>query len=807
MELTRKRLIFLIRLLVIISISYIMLLTPGNEDLKYWGYGFICLYLFSNLLLSRLPDYFFEQAALFYGIVLFDVVMIAAGIYFAGMEGSDLYLVFFLIVCLATLGAELKNLIVVCILFVIVYGWLLYRDGLLQGDMAVSYSLRLPFILVITLFLGYVVDLQIRDKEKRLKDSEERYRTFINNLPIGAYQRTVGEYSRLLMTNPAFREIFGYRKNENEAILQNNGRFHSFYANETQQKKMNEKLYEEGRVDGFAIDLLRKNGSVFNVRIWARRYIPHTEEIIEGVVIDETELRQAEEAIRENEERLRVIGTAFYDLIYEWTAGDNRLRWFGDISQKLGYRQKEIIPSADALQALIHPDDKSSVQEAISDRPTKTEPISIEYRIRNKEGEWRYWSDYSLPLLDEDGRPEKWIGVCTDITSRKELEAQLQQAQKMEAIGALAGGVAHNFNNMLMGIQGYISSMIVDKNRDDPDLNYLCNVEKTVKKAGRLTKDLLGFARGGAYKLQLTDLNSLIQDENTLFGSSKKEVIIKEELQNNLWVVNVDQNQIQQVLMNIYINAVQAMPEGGGEIAVRTENIHLAKDQAGIYNVSPGPYVKLSIKDNGCGIEKKFLEKIFDPFFTTKNPEMGTGLGLSSAYGIIKNHDGIISACSEKGEGTTFSIYLPALPKVRIEKEKQIFSHAPQKGSECILVVDDEEMVINACVRLLRRLGYQFMLAQSGEEAIALYEKNYQKIDLILLDMLMPGMSGGMVYEKIKTINPQVRVLLTSGFSFNHQAQNILNKGCNGFIQKPYDIEQLSAKLREILDQQNSSAG
>jgi len=802
MELKRKKLIFLIRLLVIISISYLMLLTPVESQLKYWGYGFIVLYLASNLLISCLADDLFEGKKLFYGIVLFDCFMIVVGIYLAGMEGTDLYLVFFLIICLATLGSDLKHLIVASFVFVFVYGWLLYQQGLLLGDMAVSYCLRLPFILVIALFLGYIVEIQTRDKERRLTESEERYRNFIENLPVGTYRRTPGETSRFLMMNDAFAQLFGYR-NKEEA-MQESDLYGRVYVDERKKKELNQRLRRHGRVDGVSLDLLRRDGTVFHSRTWARYHAVGGEEIVEGIIIDETGLRQAEQALRESEQRLRVAGMASYDLIYEWTLQNDRLQWFGDVSRKLGDRQDgKGIPDIASWQQLIHPDDVPAFREARDRHRSSIEPIFLEYRIQHGDGSWRYWSDHSLPVLDENGLPEKWIGVCADITSRKELEAQFQQAQKMEAIGVLAGGVAHNFNNMLMEIQGQVSVMLTEQTNSEADQEALRNIDKTVKKASLLTKDLLGFARGGGYNVQLTNINELAHNEDIMFGSTKKEVIIHEDFQDDLWPVKADPGQIQQVLMNLYVNAVQAMGEAGGDIFVRTRNMVLDENLAIARGVAPGSYIQLVVEDNGCGMEEAVLQRIFDPFFTTKDSAKGTGLGLSSVYGVIKNHKGAVEVSSQKDKGTAFSVYLPALPENRIEKEKDKTAPASPgavQGSECVLVVDDEKMVANACVRMLKKLGYSVMTAGSGEEAVSLYENHIHEVDLVLLDMLMPGMGGGETYERLKQINPRVKAVLSSGFSLNQQAREILAKGCNGFIQKPYDIEQLSAQMRNVLD-------
>jgi len=245
---------------------------------------------------------------------------------------------------------------------------------------------------------------------------------------------------------------------------------------------------------------------------------------------------------------------------------------------------------------------------------------------------------------------------------KEKLQAQLQQAQKMEAIGTLAGGIAHDFNNLLMGIQGRTSLILADIGSDHPHFEHLTEIEKYVGSAAELTRQLLGFARGGKYQVLPSNLNELIEKSSRMFGRTKKEITIERKYEEELWTVEVDRSQIDQVLLNIYVNAWQAMPTGG-TLSIQTENVYLDKKFVKPYNTSPGDYIKVTIKDTGVGMDDKTLKMVFDPFFTTKEKGRGTGLGLASAYGIVKNHDGIITVRSKKRQGATFNIYLPASKK------------------------------------------------------------------------------------------------------------------------------------------------
>lgn len=380
---------------------------------------------------------------------------------------------------------------------------------------------------------------------------------------------------------------------------------------------------------------------------------------------------------------------------------------------------------------------------------------------------------------------------------KAELESLLLHAQKMEALGTMAGGIAHDFNNLLMGIQGNTSLVLSNMNPDDPNYKKLETAESYIRKSAEFTKQILGFARGGKYEVKKTDLNELIQKSSQLFERTKKEMPIYTNFQEDIWTVNVDQGQIEQVLLNLYVNASQAMPDGGN-LYIRTENVTLNKKYTEPHELEPGDYVKTSVRDTGIGMDKTTLQKVFDPFFTTKKLDRGTGLGLASAYGIVKNHSGFFEVSSEINKGTTFHFYLPVFEKdVNQKKTKK---QEVLKGNETILLVDDEDMVIDATSEMLETLGYHVNVARSGEEAIVFCRKNNDKIDLVILDIVMPKMNGSEAYGILKKINPHIKVLLSSGYSVNESVTKMLDNGCQGFIQKPFNLMQLSQKVREILD-------
>ena len=507
-----------------------------------------------------------------------------------------------------------------------------------------------------------------------------------------------------------------------------------------------------------------------------------------------TEHKRAEEALRESEEKYRNLVERANDGIA--IIQDTLIKYINPrLSEICGYTFDEV--AGKPLNDYIYPDEIPKVVDHYQRRLAGEEMPSIyDTALRHRNGS-RVDIEFNASLITYQEKPTVFV-IVRDLTERKHLETQLQQARKMEAIGTLAGGIAHDFNNLLMGILGSTSLMLFNLESNHPHYEGLKNIELHVQSGADLTKQLLGFARGGRYEVKSIDLNKLIKKTSEMFGRTKKEIRIYTKYQNNIWPVEADQSQIEQVILNLYVNAWQAMP-GGGDLYLQSENVSLVKGHVKPLNIEPGRYVKLSITDTGAGMDEATRQRIFDPFFTTKEMGRGTGLGLASVYGIINNHGGIIDVDSRKGEGSTFTIYMPASDKEIVE-EKGV-SNGTLKGTETVLLVDDEDRIVDIGKKILKIMGYKVLAARSGKEAIDLYKKNQARIDIVVLDMIMPEMGGGEVYDRLKEINPHVRVLLSSGYSIDGEATEILERGCNGFVQKPFSMKGLSRRMREILDE------
>ena len=409
---------------------------------------------------------------------------------------------------------------------------------------------------------------------------------------------------------------------------------------------------------------------------------------------------------------------------------------------------------------------------------------------------------YDIDLGRADKKHRGTVGIIRDITERKCLEEQIEKlyhARKMEAIGQLAGGIAHDFNNLLMGVQGNVGLMLLKEDLPHTGYERLKNIERLVESGAKLTSQLLGYARKGKYEVKQIDLNQLVEEVSDTFGRARKEITIHRELADDLYGIEADSTQIEQVLLNLFVNAADAMP-GGGDLMLQTMNTSHKDMKGKVYRPKVGNYVLLTVTDTGTGMDKRTMEKIFHPFFTTKDMGRGTGLGLASVYGIIKGHGAYIDVKSEKGHGATFSIYLPASEK-KVQKAVKTAGRLI-KGTGTLLLVDDEKVILEVGRELLEALGYRVLTGEDGKEAIEIYKKNQDDIDCVVLDMVMPTMGGGKAYDRMKEINPDIKVLLSSGYSIDGEATEILKRGCSGFIQKPFKINELAEKIREIVEKE-----
>ena len=511
--------------------------------------------------------------------------------------------------------------------------------------------------------------------------------------------------------------------------------------------------------------------------------------------------READSALRESSEKYRTILESIEEGYFETDLKGNLTFSNEAFCKILGYPRNRLLgmnfrdyTTADAAEKI------SRKMEQIKQTGRSEDIIDCDV-IRKSGGKAVLELSISL-LSNKDGQPTGFRGLLRDVTKRKEteeekrqLETQLQQAQKMESIGTLAGGIAHDFNNILMGIQGNATLMQLKIESEHPNFEKIKNIEKFVRNGTALTNQLLGFARRGKYLVKTIDLNEVIEKSSSLFARTKKEIQVHTDLHDEIWAAEVDRGQIEQALLNLYVNAWQAMSPGG-DLYLKTRNVMLDSNYVKPYKVEPGKYVEISVSDTGVGIDRKTRERIFEPFFTTKEMGRGTGLGLASVYGIIKSHGGYIDVSSEKEKGTTFTLYLPASENEAVQ-EKAVPAEM-LKGTGTILLIDDEKMILDVGRELLEELGYTVLSALSGREALDIFQKNSDKIDLVIMDMIMPGMGGGETFDRLRTINPNIKVLLSSGYSVNGQASKILHRGCDGFIQKPFNLNQLAEKIGKI---------
>lgn len=631
-----------------------------------------------------------------------------------------------------------------------------------------------------------------------LRSSEERFRRLLEN--AADIVSVVGPDGKLRYESPAGAQVWGpvEQRSNRDAF--------AFLASD-----------ERKRLDQFFKELVQRPGAIVRTSFRFRRpddgatrvidALCHNlveDPVIQGIVInsrDVTEQVQAEEAVRASEAKYRSLTENLEHSIF---LKDAELRFQAvnrPFAESLNRSEHEIVGKTDLD---FYPPALAEKYRA-DDRRVLLEGERLELEEENvSQGKTRFVRVIKTPVKNDQGQNIGVLGIFWDVTEQRTLEAQLRQAQKMEAIGQLAGGIAHDFNNLLTAILGNLSLVLADHELARSHQELLSAAEQASQRAANLTRQLLGFSRRAMLRPQTVQLNAILEEAAGLLRRTidpRIQLIVHPAA--NLGTVQADPNQLNQVLMNLCINARDAMPEGG-RLMLQTSNVTIDPDYARLHlDARPGDFVRLRVEDTGQGIPPDIRSRIFEPFFTTKEPGKGTGLGLATVFGIVKQHEGWLECYSEVGQGTRFDVYLPRSSKAEPATTLPA-SPPPRAGHETILLVDDEAIIRNLGKAILGRYGYQVLLAADGLDALEVYRRHRGQIDLVVLDLTMPRLSGRDAFHRLRELNPAVRILFASGYSAEHVASSD-GDHLQDFVSKPYRPDELARAVREILDRPESA--
>ena len=645
---------------------------------------------------------------------------------------------------------------------------------------------------------------ELRQTRDALKASEEHYRSLFDGIPIGLYRSS--PEGNFLDVNPVAAQSLGYP--DRATLLSTN--ITELYFHPDERAAWMARMRESGGTQANEVRLRKHDGSPVWMENSSRTVYDESGAVLyyEGSLKDTTERRLAEAALKESEENFKAlyeesqrIQEVYRSLINSSADAivtcdlNERVTYVSPMFTTIfGWRSEELIGKSLPLD----PEPEKEASRAAIGKVTENGTPCHDFQTRRttKDGQIIDVSISASRYNDHAGKPAGILIILRDISAAKRMEEHLQQVERLEAIATLAGGIAHDFNNLLTVIQGTISLLLYSTPSSDANYQHFVNIEKQAHRGSQLTKQLLGYARKGKYFIKPIHLNDIVMESAETLCRTRKDIRMHYQLAADIHPVEADRYQMEQVFMNLFINAADAMSEGG-EITLTTNNIDATDIPGKLRESKTGTYVLLTIEDTGIGMDKKTMDRIFEPFFTTKTINKGTGLGLASVYGIVNSHGGMIDVSSEVGRGTKFSIYLPASDKkisAEIVKQKKAL-----QGKGTILLIDDEKPVLDVASEMLSFIGYTTIKAGSGRQALDIYEQNKDRIDMVILDMIMPDMSGSEVFDHLREMNPHVAVLLASGYSIDGRAIEILNRGCNDFIQKPFTMEDLAEKMKGIL--------
>jgi PAS domain S-box-containing protein len=645
--------------------------------------------------------------------------------------------------------------------------------------------------------------------EQDVREGEKQYRLIFEGSPTPMWVTDL-DTLRFLEVNDATLQHYDYSRDEFLAMGSHDIR--SSGETERYLKYINEviKLHPEGGVGRAGLwRHQKKNGENIDVEIKWSKITFRGRAAILIMAHDVTERKRAAEALEKSEaslaaaQRIAHLGSWELDLKDLTDMSGNELRWSDETYRIFGYEPRQVPVTADFFYQTVHPDDRQRIAAALAEALQKKDIYDVEHRISLPTGEERYVRERAETVMDSSGKPVQMRGIVMDITERRQLGEQLRQSQKMEAIGQLAGGVAHDFNNILTVIHGHASLLLVDKTITKNAARSAQQITQAAERAAGLTRQLLTFSRRQVMQPRRLDLNEVVSNMTMMLGRILGEDIA---LQLNYWpepaFIKADASMMEQVLLNLVVNARDAMPKGG-QLAIKIASLKTGPNPRTYPSEArAGEFVCLNVSDTGCGINPENLRRIFEPFFTTKDVGKGTGLGLATVYGIINQHQGWIEVDSEVGKGSSFRVFLPlAGEDVAAGDQKKALPATVRGGNETILVVEDEAAVRELVCRVLGSHGYKILEAETGVAALEIWRENKKRIDLLLTDLVMPDrLNGRELAETLRAERPKLKVIFTSGYSADVVGKDfVLQRGLH-YLQKPYDPQKLAVTVRECLD-------
>lgn len=674
-----------------------------------------------------------------------------------------------------------------------------------------------------TTLVGVLIDITARRRmEQELADKEALWRSMFNVAP---YSISISRLSdaTYVETNPAFTKMSGFTPEE---TIGKTSMIHGSLGHKGQLQRSLERLLQDGVIHNEELVAYTKDGKKQNVSYSAAIFQLNSENYVVSIAEDITERKKAQEALLESERHLADIIDFIPDATMVIDSQGRITAWNRAMELMTGVSAREMIGKGDYEYSLPFYGERRPVlidfallpQEEIEAKYSRLKRMGAlviaETVVRFTGPEPRCLSCWAHPIYNAAGELAGSIECIRDITEIKKaeeekstLQAQLVQAMKMEAIGRLAGGVAHDFNNMLTAISGNVELAKMNLAASDPLNQYLSEIDKAAQSAASLTRQLLAFSRQQIIEPKVVCLNELIgYMRNMIARLIGEDIDLRLILAQDLGSVRVDPNQFEQVLVNLAVNARDAMP-GGGRLLLETCNKDLDEDYCSLHpQIQPGPFIQLAISDTGHGMSPEVKERIFEPFYTTKPKGKGTGLGLATTFGVIKQAGGTIEVYSEIGVGTSFKILLPRIEKPAERLVREDLQGNLNTGTETIMLVEDEEALRHLISTMLIRLGYHVQVASSGAEALGLAQEVKDPIDLLMTDVVMPGINGRDLAIKMQTIFPKIKILFTSGYTENIIVHHgILEESLN-FIGKPFSMQSLAKKIRETLQSEQSLA-